>query len=246
MTEKITNYLKRNEFSNLDLKAVLFDMDGIIYNSMPAHEISWQETMREWNLKAEPNEFFIQEGRPARHTINMMFQRNLKRDATEQEIDDIYKRKSELFFENDKGALIPGIKETIKIVQERGLIPVLVTGSGQSGLYERLNEDLPNVFTQERMVTSFEVKIGKPHPEPYLMGLKKGGNLKPYQAFVLENAPLGVESAHKADIFTVAVNTGPLDDKVLIETGADMLLDSMEDFNKQFIELLEKAATIKI
>ena len=78
------------------------------------------------------------------------------------------------------------------------------------------------------------------------MGLKKGGNLKPYQAFVLENAPLGVESAHKADIFTVAVNTGPLDDKVLIETGADMLLDSMEDFNKQFIELLEKAATIKI
>lgn len=246
MNKKITNYLKRNEFSNLDLKAVLFDMDGIIYNSMPAHEISWQQTMLDWDLKAVPNEFFIQEGRPARHTINMMFQRNLKRYATEQEIDDVYKRKTELFFENDNGELIHGIKETIKIVQERALIPILVTGSGQSGLYERLNGDLPNVFTQERMVTSFEVEIGKPHPEPYLMGLKKAGNLKPYQALVLENAPLGVESAHKADIFTIAVNTGPLDDKVLIETGADMLFDSMEEFNNHFIELLEQAATIKI
>ena len=246
MTEKITNYLKRNKFTNLDLKAVLFDMDGIIYNSMPAQEISWQQTMREWDLKAVPNEFFIQEGRPARHTINMMFQRNLKRDATEQEIDDVYKRKTEIFLENDTGALIPGIKETIKVVQDRGLIPVLVTGSGQSGLYERLNEDLPNVFIQERMVTSFEVEIGKPHPEPYLMGLKKAGNLKPYQAFVLENAPLGVESAHRADIFTVAVNTGPLDDKVLIDAGADMLLDTMEEFNKQLVELLDQAATIKI
>ena len=90
MTEIITNYLQSNKFSNLDLRAVLFDMDGIIYNSMPAHEISWQQTMREWGMKTEPNEFFIQEGRPARFTINLVFQRNLKRDATEQEIEDIY------------------------------------------------------------------------------------------------------------------------------------------------------------
>ena len=246
ITEKLTNYLKRNNFSNLDLKAVLFDMDGIIYNSMPAHEISWQQSMREWDLKAEPNEFFVQEGRPARHTIDMMFQRNLKRDATLQEVDDVYRRKTELFFENDTGALIPGIKETIKIVQERGLIPVLVTGSGQSNLYERLNVDLPNVFTQERMVTSHDVEIGKPDPEPYLMGLKKGGNLKPNQAIVLENAPLGVESGYNARVFTVAVNTGPLDDKVLTDAGADLLLDTIDEFNKLLPELLEKAAKITV
>ena len=139
MTDIIANYLHRNKLTNLDLRAVLFDMDGIIYNSMPAHEISWQQTMREWGLKAEPNEFYHQEGKPARHTINMLFQRNLKRDATEQEIEDVYKRKSELFFENDSGALIAGIEKTIKIVQDRGLTPILVTGSGQSGLYERMN-----------------------------------------------------------------------------------------------------------
>ena len=121
MTEIITKYLQTNKFTNLDLRAVLFDMDGIIYNSMPAHEISWQQTMREWELKAEPNEFYIQEGKPARHTINMLFQRNLKRDATDQEIDDVYKRKSELFFKNNSGALIEGIEETISVVLENGL-----------------------------------------------------------------------------------------------------------------------------
>ncbi len=246
MTEIITNYLRRNKFSNLDLRAVLFDMDGIIYNSMPAHEISWQQTMREWNLKAEPNEFFIQEGKPAVHTINMLFQRNLKRDATEQELEDVYKRKTELFFENDTGELIAGIKDTIKMVQDRGLIPILVTGSGQPGLYERLNGDLPNVFTPENMVTAFDVEIGKPHPEPYLMGLKKAGNLKPNQAFVLENAPLGVESAHRANILTVAVNTGPLTDKALMDAGADVLMDSLEAFNSELPNLLDKAETVKI
>ena len=246
MTEIITNYLETNKFSNLDLRAVLFDMDGIIYDSMPAHQTSWQKTMEEWGLKTEPNEIFIQEGRPARFTINLVFQRNLKRDATDQEIEDIYKRKTELFFEHDKGKLIPGIKDTFNIIQERGLIPILVTGSGQSGLYERLNGDFPDVFKPETMITAFEVEIGKPHPEPYLMGLEKAGNLKPNQAIVLENAPLGVESAHKANIFTVAVNTGPLTDRMLIDAGADLLMESMEAFNSKLPELLDRAKTMKI
>ena len=246
MTETITKYLQRNKFNNLDLKAVLLDMDGVIYDSMPAHEKSWQQTMQEWNLKAEPNEFFNQEGRPAIYTTNLLFQRNLKRDATDKEIEEVYKRKTELFFKYDTGALIAGIEETIEIVKERGLIPILVTGSGQPNLWERLNGDLPGVFTPETMITAFDVEIGKPHPEPYLMGLEKAGNLKPNQAIVFENAPLGVESAHKANIFTIAVNTGPLIDQVLIDSGADLLLDSIDDLNSALPKLLEKIETIKV
>lgn len=246
MTEIITNYLQTKKFNNLDLRAVLFDMDGIIYNSMPAHEQSWQETMKEWNLKTEPNEFFIQEGRPAQFTTNLLFQRNLKRDATEEEIERLYKRKTELFFKYDSGELISGIKETIKIVKDKGLIPILVTGSGQTGLWERLNGDLPDVFTPETMITAFDVEIGKPHPEPYLMGLEKAGNLKPNQALVIENAPLGVESAHKANIFTIAVNTGPLPDNVLLDSGADLLMDSIDDLNSVLPKLLEMSDTVKV
>lgn len=246
MTEIIFNYLKKNKFSNLDLKAVLFDMDGVIYDSMPAHELSWQQTMKEWNMQTKPNEFFVQEGRPARFTTNLVFQRNLKRDATDEEFEDIYKRKTELFFEYDKGELIPGIKETIKVVQDKGLLPILVTGSGQTGLFERLNNDLPNVFKPETMITAFDVEIGKPHPEPYLMGLEKAGNLKANQAIVIENAPLGVESAYKADIFTIAVNTGPLEDNVLLDAGAHLLMDSMNIFNSSLPKLLDLAKDLKV
>ncbi len=246
MTEIITNYLLKNKFNNLDLRAVLFDMDGVIYNSMPAHEKSWQQTMREWNLKAEPNEFFVQEGRPAKLTTNLFFQRNLKRDATDEELDEIYKRKTELFFKYDTGVLISGIEETIKIVKSMGLIPILVTGSGQTELWERLNGDLPNVFTPETMITAFDVEIGKPHPEPYLMGLEKAGNLKPNQALVIENAPLGVESAHKANIFTIAVNTGPLPDHLLLDAGADLLMDSIDALNSALPKLLEMTKTVRI
>lgn len=246
MTEILTNYLQKNKFENLDLRAVLFDMDGIIYDSMPAHDISWRQTMEEWGLETEPNEIFIQEGRPAKFTIDLIYQRNLKRDATEQEIKDIYKRKTELFFEHDTGALIPGIHKTIKIVKENDLIPILVTGSGQTGLWERLNGDLPNIFTPETMITAFEVEIGKPDPEPYLMGLEKAGNLKPNQAIVIENAPLGVESAHRANIFTIAVNTGPIHDQLLIDAGADLLMDSLDSLNSALPKLFEMTKAVKV
>jgi len=77
------------------------------------------------------------------------------------------------------------------------------------------------------MVTAFDVENGKPDPEPFLMGLKKGGNLKPNQAIVIENAPLGIEAAVAAGIFTIAVNTGPLPDKILKDAGASLVFDSM-------------------
>ena len=77
------------------------------------------------------------------------------------------------------------------------------------------------------MVTAFDVKQGKPNPEPYLMGLRKA-NIQASEAIVVENAPLGVQAARAAGIFTIAVNTGPLKDEVLKEAGANLVLPSMQ------------------
>jgi beta-phosphoglucomutase-like phosphatase (HAD superfamily) len=76
------------------------------------------------------------------------------------------------------------------------------------------------------MVTAYDVKKGKPDPEPYLMALEKAG-LQPNEAMVVENAPLGVRSAKGAGIFTVAVNTGILSDDDLWQAGADVVLPDM-------------------
>jgi beta-phosphoglucomutase-like phosphatase (HAD superfamily) len=83
------------------------------------------------------------------------------------------------------------------------------------------------------MVTAYDVKHGKPNPEPYLIALEKGG-LKANEAVVVENAPLGVQAGVAAGIFTIAVNTGPLPDKVLLDAGANMLFSSMKELSEKW------------
>jgi beta-phosphoglucomutase-like phosphatase (HAD superfamily) len=107
-----------------------------------------------------------------------------------------------------------------------GIKRVLVTGSGQPTLFGSLEKDFPGSFEKDLMVTSYDVTFGKPHPEPYLLGLKKAG-ITAGEALVIENAPLGIQSAVAAGIYTIAVNTGPLPDKVLLESGANMIFPSM-------------------
>ena len=121
---------------------------------------------------------------------------------------------------------MPGAGEVLVKAKEGGFTVVLVTGSGQLSLIDRLEMNFPGIFTKDRMITSYDVKHGKPNPEPYLMALQKAG-VKPWEAVVIENAPLGVQSASAAGIFTIAINTGPIDDDVLFASGANALLPSM-------------------
>ncbi|MBQ8065095.1 MAG: HAD hydrolase-like protein, partial [Prevotella sp.] len=76
------------------------------------------------------------------------------------------------------------------------------------------------------IVTAYDVKHGKPAPDPYLAGMQKTGTA-PWETIVVENAPLGVRAAVAAKCFTIAANTGPLADETLLEAGADMVLPSI-------------------
>ena len=91
------------------------------------------------------------------------------------------------------------------------------------------------------MVTAFDVKFGKPNPEPYLMGLVKAG-VAANEAIVVENAPIGVQAGVAAGIFTVAVNTGPLDSKVLLDAGANLLFPSMQALCDNWEQVNDKLA----
>mgnify|MGYP001255356002 FL=1 len=247
MIESLKSYLTKNGYREFNLKAVLFDMDGVLYNSMPAHAKSWQETMVEFGFETtSEEEFFLHEGRVADATVNMISKRELGREATKNELKDIYARKTELFQKYNTGAIIEYSNDVIKLVKESELLPVLVTGSGQGALLDRLNDNFPETFKPETMVTAFDVEIGKPHPEPFLMGLKKGGDLKQNQAIVIENAPLGTESAHRAGIFTIVVNTGPLNKQVLWDAGANIVFDSMSELYEELPKLLNLFDSVTI
>ena len=202
-------------------------MDGVLYDSMPHHVQAWSETVAAWGLQAKPEDFYMMEGRTGNSTIDIIINKNWGRNATQEEKETIYSQKAQRFVELNKQAnLIPGALDVLEKVKQLGLRRMIVTGSGQPTLFENLDTHFPGYFESDLMVTAFDVKHGKPHPEPYLMGLKKA-NVKPEEAIVIENAPLGIESAVAAGIYTIAVNTGPLPDEVLLNAGANMIFPSM-------------------
>lgn len=74
-------------------------------------------------------------------------------------------------------------------IKSAGLQICIVTGSGQRPLFKRLVDDFGEFIDEEHIVTAYDVKRGKPNPDPYLMGLKKCGGIKPAEGVVVENAP---------------------------------------------------------
>ena len=231
--EKATQtFLSHKNYAKFDLKAVLFDMDGVLYDSMPNHAISWHTAMKMRGLHLSYEDAYVHEGRTGADTIRIISGRQGV-EIPDEEIEAFYNEKTKIFNTYPEAKRMSGSYEILQKVVNAGFIPMIVTGSGQVSLLDRLNVSFPNIFRQEYVTTAFDIKHGKPNPEPYLKALEKG-NLKPWEAIVVENAPLGVEAAHKAGLFVIAVNTGPLPDSCLWEAGANLLYPSMQALNEEW------------
>ncbi|MDR0893843.1 MAG: HAD-IA family hydrolase [Prevotellaceae bacterium] len=231
--EAITRYLQRNGYTSLCLKAVLFDMDGILFNSMPYHAEAWHTAMAQHGLHLSREEAYLHEGRTGTDTIGIVYQRQYGKQPSPEEIKTIYADKCTAFGNYPDPEPVNGISELLEEIKECGLLRMVVTGSGQPSLIDRLTHSFPGMFQRDQMVTAFDVKQGKPNPEPYLTALKKA-HLQPDQAIVVENAPMGVQAGAAAGLFTIAVNTGPIDGQLLIDAGADLLFASMPEFAKKW------------
>ena len=227
MSQQTTNNSTKAQGSALRLRAVLFDMDGVLYNSMSSHAKAWHRAMAEFGYDLPEEEVYMHEGRTGASTVNLVSMRQRGVEETEERIQEIYKVKSTYFNQYPPAEPMPGAYDLLQKIKAQGLKILIVTGSGQHSLLDRLNHHFPDIFCRELMVTAFDVKYGKPHPEPYLMGMQKG-DLRPEECVVVENAPLGARAAKAAGIYTIAVNTGPLPDTALTDEGADALFPSMQ------------------
>lgn len=229
-TLPIDNTTSSEDFPTLlPLRATLFDMDGVLFDSMPAHAKSWAQVCREFGFDVDETEIYMNEGRTAFTTLNVFTQRQYGRDTTPEEVEKVYQRKCEVFNTFPSAPKMQGAQELLDQIAADHLTRVVVTGSGQASLLERITRHYPNIFDTKRIVSSLDVKHGKPDPEPYLMGLEKAG-VQPWEAIVVENAPLGVRAGVAAGIFTIAVNTGPLPESALLDEGANLLFPSMQAF----------------
>ena len=234
----IKQYLERHGFEALTPKAVLFDMDGVLYDSMPNHAIAWQQSMAQFGITMTADDAYATEGARGVDTIRKMVKRQQDRDIDEAEAQKMYDVKSHIFHELPEAPVMPGILDLLHQIQKGGIQIGVVTGSGQKPLIRRILKDFGTFVDEDHITTAYDVRRGKPKPDPYLMGLHKAGGLQPYEAFVVENAPLGIRAGVAARIFTIAVNTGPLPAQTLLDANADLLFPTMTDFSNNWKNLL--------
>ncbi len=209
------------------LRAVFFDQDGVLYNSMPYHAASWAWAMTKHGLPYTEMECYRNEGRTSTGVIQEHHQQMFGTDATPELIEAIYQDKSAHFTEMTGGfpGIIPNVDKVLEYLNAHGIQCWVVTGSGQRNLINALNKTFNNVFTG--IISSFDVTKGKPDPEPYLKAWEKSG-FKKEECMVIENAPLGVRAAKAAGLYTIAVNTGILPDSDLWNEKADEVLPNMQ------------------
>ena len=232
----IKQYLLKHGFERFEPKAVLFDMDGILYDSMPHHAIAWQRSMATFGIDMTEADAYATEGARGIDTIRRMVLQQKGEEITLERAQEMYDEKTRQFHAMGEAKIMSGVKELMAQMHRQGLRIGVVTGSGQRPLIARLLTDFGDFLDEQHIVTAYDVTRGKPNPDPYLMGMKKA-HAEPWQTIVIENAPLGVQAGVAAQAFTIAVNTGPLPDNVLISCGADLLFQQMTDLADKWSQL---------
>jgi len=208
-------------------KAVFFDQDGVLFNSMPYHALSWEWAMNKHGLPFTKNQTYRNEGRTGSSVIQEAYRLIHNEDAPQELIEAVYQDKSDRFIQLTGGQLpelIPDIRKVLGYLRDNGVQCWVVTGSGQRSLINNLENTFPGIFSG--FITAFDVVHGKPNPEPYLKAWERSG-FKKEECYVVENAPLGVRAGKAAGLFTIAVNTGILPDSVLADEGADIVFPNM-------------------
>lgn len=238
MQTALKQYLQDHGFEHIRLKAVFFDMDGVLYDSMPNHATAWVRASADFGLGMTVHDVYMNEGRTGFSTVNEFTHRQFGRNTTPEEVEHIYQCKCDYYNALAKPNPMPGVLSLLQQIRRDGFQIVLVTGSGQHSLLNRLNADFPHIFHSDLMVTGYDVKYGKPNPEPYLMAMYKAG-VKPWEAMVVENAPLGVRAGVASQAFTVACNTGPLPDKTFCDEQANIIMPSLQALNDAWPKLRE-------
>ena len=211
------------------IKAALIDMDGVLYDSMKYHTLAWRQMMEENGINCSREEFYLYEGMTGAATIDLIWQREFGHPCDPEKRTALYDYKTKIFKTIGGNDPMPGAARMLRTLCDRGIRCVLVTGSGQASLIDNIRRDYPGVFAEGMMVTAHDVTKGKPDPEPYLRGLAKAG-VKPEEAIVIENAPLGVRAGVAAGIRTMAVCTGPIPKERFEEEKAWGIFPSMEEF----------------
>ena len=195
--------------------ALLFDLDGVLIDSTPAVERVWHRWAVEHGFDPE-KVVRMAHGRPSRTTI-----RDLLPNA-DIALEDREVERREI--EDTEGVVpLPGACELLNLLPpERWTIATSCTRPLAEVRLRAAGLPIPHT-----MITSSDVKIGKPDPEPYLKAAAKLG-FAASDCIVAEDAPAGVRSGKAAGARVIAFLTTMIE-RELQDAGADWLVQNCAD-----------------
>jgi beta-phosphoglucomutase len=205
-------------------KAILFDMDGVIVDSMPYHFIAWYEALRPYGIRVSCFDVYSKEGERWDKTLISLFALHGKTPRKEL-LREIFILRQKIFRHYFKRYIFKGARELIACLKKNGYSLGLVSGTPAQEIKRILPRRIRDSF--DVIVAGNQVKHGKPSPEPYLRAAQSLG-VRPAECVVVENAPLGITSAKRAEIFCIAITTS-LPKEYL--KGADLIIEELEEIS---------------
>ncbi len=185
------------------IQAVLFDMDGVIVDSMPLHVETWKKAFCDKGINIDDIDIYRREGMSGVASVREIFHEKGKKNISDDEIIDLMSIKHG-YFENMKIDVYPDVFRLLQFLCEKEIKIALVTGSTRRSVNHILDEKMRSMFSA--IVTADDTEKGKPYPHPYLRAIELL-DTDPENAIVVENAPLGIESAKRAGLECYAIQT---------------------------------------
>lgn len=204
------------------IRAILFDMDGVIVDSLHYHYLAWDKMFSDRGGKVSEHTVLLHEGRNSREILPILIEET-KVHIPENEWDDFIDKKREYYRSIVELKYFPMVFETIQELKNRGLKTALVTASARKNMEKAIPEDKRKLF--DVILTAENFKKAKPNPDPYLEAQKQLG-VEVHECVVVENAPLGIEAAKNAGMICIAIET-TLEREFL--KNADFIINSIEE-----------------
>ncbi len=185
------------------IKAVFFDLDGVIADTLHFHYLAWEKMFQELGGSVSEHSVLLHEGRASREILpTFLAEAGVTLPAEEHEA--FIDRKREYYRSIVNVTYYPHVFEVIAELRRRGFLTALVTASSKKNMETALTAEHRALF--DFLITGDEVHRAKPNPDPYLAPMHHM-ELTPEDCLVVENAPLGIESARNAGMRCVAVET---------------------------------------
>ena len=217
------------------LKAVLFDMDGVIVDTEPLHCKAYYQMFDAVNISVSDA---LYESFTGQSTINICRQLCQLFNLTEtpgtlvQLKRDFFK---ELFFNDDSLTLIEGVLELIREYYAHGITLVLASSASMTTINNVFNRFHLNPYFISKL-SGADLKASKPHPEIFINAAKASGFLKS-ECIVIEDSTNGIAAANAADIYCVGFKSPH--SKNQDYTHADKIISSFNEIKyDKAIELI--------